>query len=72
MLDLTVPIVTYFEFLVMQPRIAAAETIAGFNEEKPSQFVEAPLKTIVHPGEVSLHFYFIGFSIKPVFFNDKM
>ena len=33
--------------------MAAAETIAGFNEDKASQFVEATLKSIIHPGEVS-------------------
>lgn len=36
----------------MQPRVAAADTIAGFHEEGKSPFVKAPLKTILHQGEV--------------------
>ena len=36
----------------LQPRIAAADTIAGFHEEGKSPFVKAPIKTILHQGEV--------------------
>lgn len=38
----------------LQPRVAAADTIAGFHEEGKSPFVKSPMKTILHQGEVGL------------------
>ena len=38
---------------ICKPRVAAADSIAGFHESSKSPFVKASVKTIFHLGEVT-------------------
>ena len=38
---------------IANPRVATAEAVSTWNETSASRYISAPLKTIVHPGEVN-------------------